>query len=740
MLRHEHTPLLLAQRCSRVRAPMPLFTSMLNYRHIVSEVQSAEAAQRSAQAWAGIEVLDNQERTNYPLNMFIDDLLDDMRLTAQVDESIDAERVCLLMRTALEALADALEHTPEAPICSLDVLPAAERQKLVVDFNQSAAPYPSGVCLHALFEAQVERTPHAIAVVHEGASLTYAELNLRANRLAHHLRKMGVVPDSRVAICVERSPELVVGLLAILKAGGGYVPLDPTYPIDRLAYMLEDSAPSVALVQASATALETGAIPALDLQADAAAWAGEAESNPRLEGLTSRHIAYVIYTSGSTGRPKGVMVEHANVVNLVHAHAGLCSLTSSDRVLQFASYSFDNSVAEIFPALSIGAAIVLRPAGLVTPDDSFVDFMVENRVTVTDLPTAFWHQWAQEVGAGRSKPHAGLRVVVAGGEKAELRHLFDWFEGCGGHHPRWINTYGPTEATVNSVVLSVDRAMAGKLDDIPIGRPVSNASIHILDARGQLAPIGVPGEIHIGGAGVARGYFNQPELTAKRFVADPFAAKPGARLYKTGDLGRWLPDGTVQYLGRNDFQVKIRGYRIELGEIEATIATCRGVRETVVAVREDTPGDKRLVAYVVPEPGVELSAAGLREQIAGTLPAYMLPAAFVQLKALPLTPSRKIDRKALPAPEGDSYAARTYEAPVGDIETTLAGIWAEVLNIGHVGRRDNFFELGGHSLLVVTVIERMRRADLEVDVRALFTAPTLAALANSTKEMREVLL
>jgi aryl carrier-like protein len=267
---------------------------------------------------------------------------------------------------------------------------------------------------------------------------------------------------------------------------------------------------------------------------------------------------------------------------------------------------------------------------------------------------------------------------------------------------------------------------------------VPNASIHILDTRGQLAPIGVPGEIHIGGAGVARGYLNQPELTAARFIPDPFSAQAGARLYKTGDLGRWLPDGTVEYLGRNDFQVKVRGFRIELGEIEATLAACPGVREAVVIAREDQPGDKRLVAYVLPEAGLELSAAVLRKQIADRLPAYMLPSAFVQLKALPLTPNGKLDRKALPAPDADAYTTREYEAPVGEVETTLARIWADVLKIEQVGRHDNFFELGGHSLLAVTVIERMRRADLDLDVRALFATPTLAALANSTKEMQEV--
>jgi amino acid adenylation domain-containing protein len=740
MLRHEHAPLLLAQRCSQVRPPAPLFNSMLNYRHSGAGMQRAEAVEGSGEAWMGIKTLDSQERTNFPLYMFIDDLVDDLTLVAQADASIDPERICRLMRTALESLADALERAPETPLCRLEVLPADERQKLLVEFNDSAVEYPREICLHTLFEEQAERTPDAIAVVFEEQALTYRELNGKANQLAHYLIDLGVKPDDRVAICVERSPEMIIGMLATLKAGGGYVPLDPTYPAERLAYMLQDSAPAVVLAQATGATLETGATPSLDLQADGALWAGEAETNPRADGLTSRHLAYVIYTSGSTGKPKGVMVEHANVVNLIHAQIGLFSLTGSDRVLQFSSYSFDTSVEEIFPALSVGAAVILRPADLVAPDTSFVNFMEKHQITVTDLPTAFWHEWTQEVRAGRSKPNTALRVVIVGGEKAELRHLADWFEGCGDHHHCWINTYGPTEATVTTTVLPVDRAIPADLANIPIGRPVPNASIHVLDARGRLAPIGMPGEIHIGGAGVARGYLNQPELTAERFIADPFTTKTGARLYKTGDLGRWLPDGNLEYLGRNDFQVKIRGFRIELGEVEATLAACTGVRQAVVIVREDYPGDKQLVAYVLPEAGLDLSAALLRRQIADSLPAYMMPRAFVQLKALPLTPNGKLDRKALPAPEGDSYASRTYEAPAGEVESTLARIWSEVLKIEQVGRNDNFFELGGHSLLAVTVIERMRRAALDVDVRALFATPTLAALASSTRQMQEVLL
>jgi len=554
------------------------------------------------------------------------------------------------------------------------------------------------------------------------------------------LRTIGIVPDARVAICLERGPDMVVSMLATLKAGAGYVPLDPAYPVDRLAYMIDDSAPSVILTRAAAAIGYTGAIPVLDVQADAAAWSGEAETDPGLEDVLPQHTAYVIYTSGSTGRPKGVVVEHANVVNLVHAHIELCSLTASDRILQFASYSFDASVEEIFPALCVGATIVLRPAHLTIPDVSFVNFLAAHQVTIADLPTAFWHLWAGEVEEGRSKPDVPLRMVIVGGEKAERRHLINWFERCGNHNIRWINTYGPTEATVNATSLCVDPAAVAELGEIPIGRPVANARIYILDSHRQVTPVGVAGEIHVGGAGVVRGYLGKPGLTSERFIPDPFSSKPGGRLYKTGDVGRWLPDGNVEYLGRNDFQVKLRGYRIELGEIESKVGDCPGVRSAVVIVREDTPGEKRLVAYVLPEPGAELSAATLRAHLAASLPAYMLPGAFVQLDALPLTPSGKLDREALPMPEDDAFATRAYEEPLSEIEIAIAQIWADVLDLDRVGRHDNFFELGGHSLLVTAVIERMRSANLKAEVRALFLAPTPALLAGLTEEVTEVVL
>ncbi len=638
-----------------------------------------------------------------------------------------------------ECLLEGMVAQEHRQVSQLALIDARERARLLVDFNDTAADFPCGQLLHQLVENQASAQPDAIAVVFDGETLTFDALNRRANRLAHRLIELGVQPDTRVAICLERSLDMIVGLLAILKAGGAYVPLDPAYPPDRLAFMLADSAPIGLITQAHLRGrLQAGeglAEIVLDDPATESALEQFPEGNPDAHalGLTSLNLAYVIYTSGSTGQPKGVMLEHRNVVNLVHGHVALCELTSSDRVMQFASFSFDNSVVEVFPALSAGARIVLRPADVMVPDAAFVEFLDAQAITVTDLPTAFWHQWAQEISSKRSIPGTSLRLVLAGGEKAELRYLADWFEEPGVRHARWINTYGPTEAAVNSAVLGFDFATPLPAHEIPIGRPVANGCLYILDTHLQPLPIGVAGEIHIGGAGVARGYLNRPELTAEKFIRDPYSAAPDARMYKTGDLGRWLADGTVEYLGRNDFQVKIRGFRIELGEIEAKLCGCSGVREAVVIAREDVPGDKRLVAYVVPS-DAELSVAALRSELAALLPEHMLPAAFVQLASFPLTPNGKLDRKALPAPDASAVLARAYAAPQGAIETAIAAIWQDLLGLERVGRHDHFFELGGHSLLVVGLIERLRQQGIHASVRSVFSAPTLDALAAQLAE------
>ncbi|QNH20774.1 non-ribosomal peptide synthetase [Xanthomonas sp. GW] len=645
----------------------------------------------------------------------------------------NADEVELLANRFRHVLRVAL-RSPDVELGLADVMPEEEREQLMRAFNATAAEYPREALIHELFEAQAAQRPEAVAAVYERQSLSYGELNARANQVAHRLIELGVKPDDRVAICVERSLEMVVGLLGILKAGGAYVPLDPAYPAERLAYMLEDSAPVALLTQeVLEDYLPARGVPTLSLDAhySRALFAAQPTSSPEVSGLTSRHLAYVIYTSGSTGTPKGVMVQHENVVSFIAGHIRLCKLDHSDRVLQFASFGFDSSVAEMMPTLAAGATIVLRPEHL--SPDQLSGFLEAQQISVVDLPTAFWSAWSRQVsGSSALSIGSALRLVIVSGEAVDLRHLQLWKDNPNTRLCRWLNNYGPTETTVNATAFALEcftEDFANR--SVPIGRPIDNAKIYILSVCGAPMPIGVSGEIHIGGAGVARGYLNRPELTAERFLKDPFSPAPEARMYKTGDLGRWLPDGTIEFLGRNDYQVKIRGFRIELGEIEAQLTACAGVREAVVVAREDEAGDKRLVAYLLAEAGTALSAVELRADLSSRLPDYMVPSAFVQLEAFPLTPNGKLDRRALPAPDEASVASREYEAPQGEIEETLAGIWQELLGVERVGRRDNFFELGGHSLLAVTLVERLRESGWGMAMPTIFTAPTLHALATT---------
>jgi amino acid adenylation domain-containing protein len=428
-----------------------------------------------------------------------------------------------------------------------------ERRQVLEEWNDTETAYPSDKCVHELFEEQVERTPAAVAVVHEERELSYGELNTRANQLAHYLRELGVKPDGRVAICVERGIEMVVGLLAVLKAGGAYVPLDPAYPAERLRYMLEDSAPTVLLTQRRLRRLFDGlnsALPLIDLDTNPPAWADRPKNNPDRVGvgLTPEHLAYVIYTSGSTGRPKGVMIEHRGLCNQLMATRTQWRLRSEDRVLQFASLTFDVSAEEVFCALASGATLVLRSNAWLTRANEFWSLCEKRRVSIADLPMRFWRQISREKAA---KIPLCIRLMTTGGESVDQDSLIDWF-ARNGHLPKLLICYGPSETTINA---TIHEPTPSSSTCQSIGRPMANARIYILDEQGQPVPIGVAGEIHIGGVGVARGYLNRPELTAERFVRDPFASKAGARMYKTGDLGRWLPDGTIEFLGRNDFQV-----------------------------------------------------------------------------------------------------------------------------------------------------------------------------------------
>jgi amino acid adenylation domain-containing protein len=632
--------------------------------------------------------------------------------------------LCTYMRTALERLAGTLETRPDTLAASIDVMPEEERHKLLIEWNATGAAYPRDKYVHELFEEQAARTPDAVAVVHDGRTLTYSQLNARANQLAHHLRGLGVGPEALVAISVERSLEMVVGLLAILKAGGAYVPMDPTYPQERLVYMLKDSVPAALLTLADhKDMLPAGvnSLPVIALDAAAPLWAGMPDSNPDRAGLRADHLAYVIYTSGSTGMPKGVMVEHRHLYNYLYWAWHFYTPAAGAAVSS--SLSFDATVTSIFTPLLCGGALQIVPEG--SEIDGLGQLLCGNRCAgLVKITPAHLDAVGRTVAAEGKQPSASLFVV--GGEALAPSTVRLWQR----MQPdvRIVNEYGPTETVVGCVVYEVppDCPLTATT---PIGRPIANTQIYILDTRGDPAPIGVRGELYIGGAGVARGYLNRPDQTAERFVADPFSAEPGARMYKTGDLGRWTADGIIEYLGRNDFQVKIRGFRIELGEIEARLAECEGVSEVNVIAREDSPGDKRLVAYYIT--GMNIRPEALRAHLLARLPEYMVPAAYVRLDRMPLTHNGKLDRNALPAPDSRAYALDAYEAPAGPVEEKLARIWTRVLGLDRISRNANFFDIGGHSLLAIgTLMLIEAEFGHSLHLTSLFTAPSIAMLGR----------
>ncbi|MHC2332177.1 non-ribosomal peptide synthetase [Bradyrhizobium sp. USDA 4454] len=722
LLAHEHASLALAQRCSGVAAPAPLFSALLNYRHNRPAARSGFGAD---DLLLGVEWLGGEERTNYPVNLSVEDYGEALGLTAQVAEPVSADRVCGYMQRALEQLAEALEHFPNMPVRELDILPAEERSYLLEDLNRTAVAYPSERCIHELFEAQVQKAPEAVALVCEDERLSYGELNARANRLAHHLITLGVKPDQPVAICLERSLKMVVGLLAILKAGGAYLPLDPAYPSERLRQVVDDAAPRLLLCDAAGRAAlgreVLDAVTVIDLATATPAWGDRPDSDPdpRALGLTSSHLAYVIYTSGSTGTPKGVMIQHRGLVNLLLAQVGLFRASSKSRVVQFASIGFDASAWELVMAFGSGAALHLPADEIRQASNKLSDYLRSEAITHATLPPAL-------LPASKNLGCLASQVLILAGElpKAELiRSLAP---------ASIVNAYGPTETTVCATVWNCPADFDGAV--VPIGRPIANTRVYLLDGHGAPVPFGAVGELYIGGAGVARGYLNRPELTAERFIASPFVE--GDRLYRTGDLGRYLPDGNIEFLGRNDDQVKIRGYRIEPGEIVAKLCEHALVREAVVVARQSRAGDKHLIAYVVctPEAADEGDAGGLagalRAHLSSRLPDYMVPAAFVPIAALPLTPNGKLDRNALPAPADEAYALAAYEAPQGAVETALARIWAELLGVERIGRHDHFFELGGHSLLAVQMLSRALELGLSFGAADLFRTPVLKEFAS----------
>ena len=649
------------------------------------------------------------------------------------------------MSRHFETLMRAAVAGPLLRVSELPLMAEAEERRVLAEWNETRAEYPREATVHALFEEQARRAPEAVAVVADGEEVTYAELNGRANRLARHLRGLGVGPDTKVCLMMERSVEMLVGLLGILKAGGAYVPLDPAYPADRLSFMLEDTgAPLLVTKQWLREALfggqEAGDDPALKVEANLLCldsdWPeveGQSADDPA-PAAGAANLAYVIYTSGSTGRPKGVAVEHRSLVNYSCAAARIFGLTPEDCVLQFASLSFDTSAEEIFPCLTSGATLVLRTAEMLATPDSFLRECASRGVTVLDLPTAYWHELVQSLTREGWEEAGPLRLVVIGGEKALAGRVARWHEQAG-DRVRLVNSYGPTETTIVATMGTVGEGPG----EVGIGRPVANARAYVLDARLKPMPVGVPGELYVAGEGVSRGYLNRPGLTAERFLPDPFSAEPGARMYRTGDVVKWRDDGGLEYVGRADHQVKVRGFRVELGEIEAALLTHAGVGEAVVVAREEGGGDRRLVAYVVPASSPAPTAAELRGHLQESLPDYMIPLAFVTLDEFPLTSGGKVNRRALPAPSNARPELNDiYVAPRTPTEETLAGIWAGVLGVAEVGVYDNFFELGGHSLLATQLISRVRDAfSVELPVKLFFNGePNVARLAAEIEEIQ----
>ncbi|WP_245722893.1 non-ribosomal peptide synthetase [Micromonospora matsumotoense] len=712
LMEHEHAPLAVAQRASAVAADLPLFTSIFNYRHNATVDPEDEAM-------AGIRMVHSEEPTNYPLSVVVEDDGDQLALAIDAVAPIDAELVSGLLQATTQNLVDTLGATLkgglDGPLEGVDVFDERDHERLLREWNDTAIEVPDAT-IPELFERQVRRAPDAPAVVADDGELTYVELDARAERLARSLAARGVGPESLVAVCMPRGVALTVALLGVLKAGGAYLPVDPDYPVERIAYMLHDAQPPV-LLATTATAgvlADVATVPVLvtdgaELTAELAAW--EPTTLRRGERARADHPAYVIYTSGSTGRPKGVLVSHAGVPSLVAGHVNYLGVGAGCRVGQFASASFDTFGWEWMMALLTGAALVVIPAehrlGTALPT-----FLAERRVTHVTLPPAV-------LATLDETSIASDVVLVVAGEACPLDVLRRWAPGR-----RMFNSYGPTETTVDATLWR----FAPDAREVAIGTPVLNSRAFILDERLTPVPVGVAGELYVAGAGLARGYVGRAGLTAERFVACPHGAA-GERMYRTGDRARWTADGELVFAGRADDQVKIHGFRIEPGEIAAVLSAHPGVAQAAVVVREDRPGDKRLVGYLVPtDPEAAEELPGLiRGLAAQRLPDYMVPSALVLLDALPLTSNGKLDRRALPAPDLRGSVGR---APADLREELICAAFAELLGVDRVGADDDFFALGGQSLLAVRLVSRLRAMlGVEVEIRVLFEAPTPAGLA-----------
>jgi amino acid adenylation domain-containing protein len=650
------------------------------------------------------------------------------------------EEISLLAERLHQVLESAIDRL-EAPVLDLHVLGPLERRKVLVDFNSTMRRPLSALCIPELFEQQVQRTPNSFAIITSEGQLTYQDLNRRANQLARYLARRGIGVESRVAILMERSLDMFVGVMAILKAGAAYVPLNAQHPAERIAYVLTDAAPGVLLTQRHlAASLHASCAKTKTICID------EGEHSERIAKetdadlsifLSPESLAYLIYTSGSTGTPKGIMVSHRALVNHALQMIDFYGLAPDRRMLQFFPLSFDASAEDIFPALLSGAVLVPPRDLLAYAPSELLEFCRRFEITTLHLPVALWHRLVDEVSTrGLSLPHH-IRMLSVGGESPGLSKLAAWNQLTAGQ-VAFRNMYGPTEATITASVYQQDGPLPSfeNRSRVPIGRPLANVSIYLLDDAMEPVPVGVQGEIYIGGMALARGYVNQPGLTAEKFLPDPFSEHAGARLYRTGDLAQFSVSGEIDFLGRIDHQVKIRGFRVELGEIERILLEHSAIKDSVVAVHQNGTGDKRLAAYITLKLGHSVTARQMRNHLRDRLPEYMFPSWFVVLNSLPLTSTGKVNRKALPAPTNENLSPeQEYVAPRSPTEEIVTAIFAELLQAERIGIMDNFFECGGHSLLAIQLASRLRETfQAEVSLRRIFDDPTAAGVAAALLE------
>lgn len=720
---YSYFPLAEIQQVSDILPGMPLFESLL-----VFENYPVDSSKQDTQKTLEISHLSCFERTNYPLTIVINP---GSQLGGRFvyDTSCFDEQTLVRMIGSFQTLLTRFSENLnlQQNISQISLLSAEEEQELILLENHQNQENINYQCLHVLFEEQVQKTPDKIAVVYKQENLTYRELNNRANQLANYLKSLGVKPETRVGICVERSPEMVIGILAILKAGGAYVPLDPAYPTERLALMLEDVQTPILLTQTHLqNRLPRNQQMVVNLDTDGEIIAQYSTDNLPCE-VTPENLAYIIYTSGSTGTPKGTEVPHRSFIGFMFG-VDYIHLDENQIWLQHSSVSWDGLTLEMWPPLLYGGRCVLYPEKIPTAEQ-LTQIIQEQKVNTLWLTSALFNLIIDTMPQGL----LGIKQLLIGGESLSINHVRRALALL--PETKIINGYGPSECTVFTCCYPIPQQTAENINSLPIGKPIGDRTVYILDTHLHRVPIGVAGELYIGGASVARGYLNQPKLTRERFISNPFME--GDTLYKTGDLVRRLPDGNLEFIGRIDTQVKLRGFRIELAEIEAVLNQHPDIQQVVVIAREDEPGKKLLVAYLVAQDNVA-TPSSLRNFLKSKLPDYMIPAAFVFLDNLPLTPNGKINRRALPIPD---HTQRNLEVnfvpPSTDTEQELAAIWTEVLNLKQVGIHDNFFELGGHSLLATQAISRLREVfSLNFPLRYLFENPTIAELAQKVTEQQ----